>query len=142
VILPDPKPGLVIRYSFLWSHERAKGLVEGSKDRPCAIVVAARKQGSDTLVMVAPITHRTPDDPAASAEIPADVCRHLRLDAGRHWIRFDQLNQFFWPGYDLRRLPNGSYGYGMLPRGLFQQLLGGILDRSKKGRQIVIPRDE
>ena len=38
--LPDPKPGLVIRYSFLWSHERDRGAIEGSKDRPCAIVLA------------------------------------------------------------------------------------------------------
>lgn len=41
--LPDPKPGLVIRYGFLWSDERAGGAVEAAKDRPCAIVVAVRR---------------------------------------------------------------------------------------------------
>jgi hypothetical protein len=35
--LPAPKPGLVIRYSFLWSNEEAKGATDGAKDRPCAI---------------------------------------------------------------------------------------------------------
>ncbi len=32
--LPVPKPGLVIRYSFLWSNEHAAGATEGIKDRP------------------------------------------------------------------------------------------------------------
>lgn len=27
--LPVPKPGLVIRYSFLWSREHAQGAMEG-----------------------------------------------------------------------------------------------------------------
>jgi hypothetical protein len=34
VSFPAPKPGLVIRYSFLWSHEADAGAVEGAKDRP------------------------------------------------------------------------------------------------------------
>ena len=38
--LPVPLPGLVIRYSFLWSREARAGATEGRKDRPCAIVVA------------------------------------------------------------------------------------------------------
>jgi len=51
--LPIPKPGLVIRYSFLWNNEKAKGTVEGSKDRPCAIVVAVKRTADgdiDTIV--------------------------------------------------------------------------------------------
>lgn len=35
---PEPKPGLVIRYSFLWSHEAEAGADEAAKDRPLAIV--------------------------------------------------------------------------------------------------------
>jgi hypothetical protein len=35
--LPTPRPGLVIRYSFLWNTEKAQGAAEGSKDRPCVI---------------------------------------------------------------------------------------------------------
>jgi hypothetical protein len=42
--LPEPRPGLVIRYGFLWSHEAEAGAEEAAKDRPCAIVVAARRQ--------------------------------------------------------------------------------------------------
>jgi hypothetical protein len=36
--LPDPKPGLVIHYSYLWAHEHARGHEEGVKDRPAVIV--------------------------------------------------------------------------------------------------------
>jgi hypothetical protein len=135
--IPDPRPGLVIRYAFLWSHERDAGAIEGSKDRPCAIVVAMpRDEKGHVDTIVAPITHRQPDDIDASLEIPAAVCRSLDLDDGRHWIRFDELNRFLWPGYDLRPRPNGSYDYGMLPQGLFEQLRQGILtrQRSRKGR--------
>ena len=142
--IPVPKPGLVIRYSFLWSDERAQGAVEGSKDRPCAIVVAmSRDPNGDTQTVVAPITHRPPDDPAASIEIPAQACGSLGLDAGRHWLRLDELNRFVWPGYDLRAIPGkpGQYAYGMLPPGLFQQLRDGILARQKARATHLVARD-
>jgi hypothetical protein len=143
VSIPAPKPGLVIRYSFLWSHERDRGAVEGSKDRPCAIVVATpRDENGNIRTIVAPITHRAPADAGTSLEIPAAICRSLGLDEGRHWLRFDELNRFFWPGYDLRPRPDGRYDYGMLPPGLFEQLRRGIveLQRARKGR--VVPREE
>lgn len=112
--LPVPKPGLVIRYRFLWSSEHAEGAAEGVKDRPCAIVVAARRDPSGEIqTVVAPITHQPPEDPAASIEIPAATCRSLGLDSGRHWLRLDELNRFSWPGYDLRPLPGqpGRYDH-------------------------------
>jgi len=42
VPLPEPVPGLVIRYSYLWYAEHVLGREEGQKDRPCAIVAAIR----------------------------------------------------------------------------------------------------
>jgi hypothetical protein len=39
VSLPEPHPGLVIRYAYPWKREFDEGHEEGSKDRPCAIVV-------------------------------------------------------------------------------------------------------
>lgn len=147
--LPVPKPGLVIRYSFLWSSEHAQGALEGAKDRPCAIVVAARHDPSgDIQVIVAPITHRLPEDPTASIEIPAATCGTLGFDTGRHWgrhwLRLDELNRFAWPGFDLRPIPGqpGRYDYGMLPPGLFQQLRDGILARQKARSGRAIPRDD
>jgi hypothetical protein len=95
VSLPEPKPGLVIRYSFLWSHERDKGAVEGSKDRPCAIVLAMRRVENGLVqVVVAPITHSPPPDEDASVEIPAPTSLGLGLDDRRHWLRCEELNRF------------------------------------------------
>lgn len=132
--LPPPRPGLVIRYAFLWSHEARAGQEEAAKERPCAIVVAARRQAHGAIqTLVAPITHRPPNDPAASIEIPANVGRGLGLDGERHWVRIDELNSFGWPGYDLRPLPGqpGRYDYGMLPRALFEAVRMAILDRQR-----------
>jgi hypothetical protein len=132
--LPIPKPGLVIRYSFLWSNEEAEGASESSKDRPCAVVVAAHRDPSgDIDTIVAPITHWPPEDPTASIEIPAATCKSLGLDSGRHWLRLDEFNRLAWPGYDLRPIPGepSRYDYGMLPRTLFEKLRDGILARQK-----------
>ena len=59
--LPDPVPGLVIRYAYLWFGEYAAGQEEGVKDRPCAIVAAIRSdEDGNTRVLVLPITHTPP----------------------------------------------------------------------------------
>jgi len=143
VSIPTPKPGLVIRYSFLWSSEHKTGAIEGKKDRPCAIVVALPSNDSGQVrTVVAPITHTAPIDPKTSLEIPASVCESLGLDGARHWIRFDELNRFIWPGYDLRPRPNGSYHYGMLPRDLFEKLRSGIIEAQKARNAQVVLRDD
>ncbi len=143
--LPAPRPGLVIRYAFLWRADHAKGADTGAKDRPCAIVVAARRTESGEIdTIVAPITHRAPDDPAASIEIPAATCKALGLDDGRHWLRLDELNRFAWPGFDLRPIPGkpSRCDYGMLPPGLFAKLRDGILARQKAKPRRIVRRDE
>lgn len=141
---PTPRPGLVIRYGFLWSHERDAGAGEAAKDRPCAIVVAARREADgDVTVIVAPITHATPDDLGASIPLPQAVARTLGLDRGEHWLRLDELNRFIWPGYDLRAIPGrpGEYSYGLLPRPLFEQLREGVLARQRAMAGRVLGRD-
>jgi len=133
VKLPPPRPGLVIRYAFLWSHEARKGAVEAVKERPCAIVVAARKgTNGDVRVIVAPITHQPPADPTASIAVPPEVCRKLGLDSDAQWLRIDELNGFLWPGYDLRPLPGrDTVEYGLLPEALFRDLRMRILERQQ-----------
>ena len=140
---PAPKPGLVIRYSFLWSHEAAAGADEASKDRPCAIVVAAKLADGEIRTIVAPITHLEPEDPEASLELPATVSRMLKLDGERHWLRLDELNRFTWPGYDLRLIPGtkGEYAYGMLPQPIFEALRAKILSRSQAGKSSSLDRN-
>lgn len=142
---PEPKPGLVIRYAFLWSSEEDRGCVEAAKDRPCAIVVAAYNQSGAVQTIVAPVTHAPPlgGDLAASLEIPAAICKELGFDDGRHWLRLDELNRFLWPGYDLRPRPDDPdrWDYGMLPRDFFERMRQRIveLDRDRKNR--IMTRD-
>ena len=78
--LPIPRPGLVIRYSYLWAREHAEGREEGVKDRPCAVLVATRTDQGDLRVIVLPITHAPPGDPEAAVEIPPATKRRLGLD--------------------------------------------------------------
>jgi hypothetical protein len=137
VSFPAPRPGLVIRYAFLWSHEQDAGADEAAKARPCAVVVAAPKLGRGIRTLVAPITHAPPEDEADSIEIPSAVAKALCLDEAPHWLRLDELNLFTWPGYDLRPIPEtGRYDYGMLPQDLFEALRKGIVERQavKKAR--------
>ena len=79
--IPNPEPGLVISYAYLWHHEHRAGRDEGQKDRPSVIVLAVeRETDGATLVTVLPITHSAPREAAAVIEIPAAVKRHLGLD--------------------------------------------------------------
>lgn len=131
--VPEPRPGLVIRYAFLWRHEADRGAEEASKDRPCVIVAARRTERGDIRVVVAPITHEPPSNPDASIDLPSEVCQQLGLDGDRHWLRLDELNRFVWPGFDLRPVPRHSERceYGMLPPGLFERFRERLLARQR-----------
>ena len=136
--LPPPRPGLVIRYAYLWRREAQAGAAEGRKDRPCAIVLAVRKDAEgDLMVVVAPITTRPPQDTEAALALPPAVRRTLGLDEAPSWIMTDEVNLFAWPGFDLRAIPGrpGEYAYGMLPPRLFEDLRQRILAtiRSRRG---------
>jgi hypothetical protein len=133
---------LVIRYAFLWSHEAAQGKAEAAKDRPCAVIVAVRPMPrADLKVIVAPITHQLPRDSTASLELPLSACQKLGFDQGRHWLRFDELNEFAWPGFDLRPVPGqqGRFDYGMLAREVFEAARRAILARQKAGGGSIPP---
>jgi hypothetical protein len=69
--IPNPEPGLVISYAYLWHHEHQAGREEGQKDRPGVIVLTVERETDDaTIVTVLPITHSAPVDPASAVEIP------------------------------------------------------------------------
>jgi hypothetical protein len=142
VTLPAPVPGLVIRYAFLWSTEQAAGKSEAAKERPCVLVVALKRADGGISTVVAPITHRPPEDPEDSIEVPMPVCRSLGLVGDRHWIRVDELNSFGWPGFDIRPEPRtGRVDYGMIPRALYEQVRRRILERNEFKKVRRVPRD-
>ena len=94
---PEPEVGLVISYSYLWKEEE-QGLVEGRKDRPCAMVltveVPAAESSRRKQVAVAPITHSLPYDPNVAIEIPPRIKEHLGLDGKRSWVILEEVNIF------------------------------------------------
>ncbi len=118
--IPDPRPGLVIHYSYLWSHEAATGAEEGRKDRPAALLFFI---DDGDQAYVAPITHSEPTDPDAAIAIPTAVNNALGLDDDQSWIVVSELNAFTWPGADLRAIPGSDparYAYGFLPPKFFR----------------------
>jgi hypothetical protein len=115
---PVPRPGLVIRYSYLWESEARRGQEEGVKDRPCAIVLVVLREGQHPIVRVLPVTHTPPADPNDALEIPAVTKERLGLDSERSWVVLTEANDFIWPGPDLRPGTAGdldSVAYGFLP---------------------------
>jgi hypothetical protein len=73
--LPEPEPGLVVSYAYLWRAEHEAGHEEGRKDRPCAIILALeRSEDATTIVTVLPITHSPPADPATAAAKAGAYC--------------------------------------------------------------------
>ena len=100
--IPNPEPGLVISYAYLWHHEHQAGREEGQKNRPSVIVLAVEPEADDaTIVTVLPITYSPPADPISAIQIPLPVKRHLGLDDDRSWIVVDEGNEFLWPGYTM-----------------------------------------
>jgi hypothetical protein len=143
--LPEPVPGLVIRYSYLWFREYMAGREEGQKDRPCAIVAAIRTEAGEKRVLVLPITHSEPSAGAVGLEIPSAVKARLGLDVLRSWIVVSEYNEFVWPGPDLRRAPgadDSSVAYGLLPAGLFEAVRRALLETVGTGKARPVRRTE
>lgn len=143
---PEPQPGLVISYAYLWSDEAERGLVEGRKDRPCAIIVSIEhpEKVGRRQVAVAPVTHTPPHDPNVAIEIPRRVKEHLGLDGERSWIVLDEFNVFTWPGFDLRPIKDrdGRVDYGFLPPKFFASLIEKIGRLQEDGKVEQRSRDE
>lgn len=143
--LPEPIPGLVIRYSYLWASEFEEGREEGVKDRPCALVAAIKAgQDGETRVLVIPITHRTPTDTDV-IEIPRQIKERLGLDAERSWIVLSEANEFAWPGPDLRPVPGANLAtiaYGLLPPRFFATVRARFLAIVREGKAQRVPRTE
>lgn len=145
---PEPRAGLVVCYSYLWSEDAEQGLVEGKKDRPCAIILAIEKPGPEPTrqkqVAVAPITHSPPRDTNVAIEIPPRVKQHLGLDSERSWVTVNEVNVFRWPGFDLRPIKNGDgrIDYGYLPPKLFDRIIEKFKELESKGKVARASRDE
>ncbi len=140
---PTPQPGLVIRYSYLWTSEARAGREEGVKDRPCAIVLAIAAAQDRKRVIVLPITYREPQPPNEGIELPLAVKTRLGLDHERSWVIVTEGSDFIWPGPDLRPLTAEgpeSVAYGFLPPRLFNAIQSRFLVRARTGQASMTKR--
>jgi hypothetical protein len=141
--LPEPRPSLLIRYAYLWWDEAKAGSDAGRKDRPCMVVLTVSNDQGKAVVLVAPVTHRQPDAPSDGVEIPLSTKRRLGLDEKRSWIITTEVNQFEWPGPDLRpteRADPEDFAYGFIPAKLFDTVVSQIRANSKTVTERAVPR--
>ena len=142
---PEPKPGLVIRYAYLWAREKDEGRDESVKDRPAAVLLATQHQRGDLQVLALPITHSRPLDRDSAVEIPVNTRRRLGLDDDQSWIVVSECNVFAWPGPDLR-LARGagaeSIVYGFLPERLFEVVRQWFIALHEKAKARFVRRDD
>lgn len=141
--LPEPIPGLVIRYAYLWREEHQRGREEGVKDRPCAVILVTTNEADARVVTVLPITHTPPTHPALAVELPAATKRRLGLDDERSWVVLSEVNRFIWPGPDLRPVVAGdsaSVAYGELPAVLFREIKTKLTEALAARLVRVVPR--
>lgn len=132
------KSGDVIQYAYLWGYEDREGHVDGRKDRPCAVMIV---HASKHIVGVCPITHTPPKD-GYGVEVPSQTCARLGLDdQARCWIITTEMNQFVWPGPDIRKTSSGQHSYGLLPAALFKKVKAQLLANSAQGLRVMFRTD-
>jgi hypothetical protein len=135
VPLPEPRPGLVFRYDYLWSREAALGRDQG-KERPACLVAALDSTIAPRFVVILPITHTPPDKGTVGLEIPAKVRQAIGLDDAPSWVIVSDHNVDEWPNGGLAPVPGrpGVFSYGFIPPGLFAQVKAKFLELAGQGR--------
>lgn len=139
--LPDPQPGLVIRYDYLWTREAAAGRQQG-KDRPACLVAATDSAVKPRFVVILPITHTAASGDTVGIEIPVRVRAAIGLDDAPSWVIVSDHNVDEWPNAGLATIPSrpGTFSYGFVPPGLFKQIKGKFLELADQGRGAGIRR--
>lgn len=139
---PTPELGDVLAYAYLWVREAEAGQEEGLKDRPVVVVLATVVRDGATQLLVAPVTHSAPAAANGAVELPANVKRDLGLDRERSWIVTTEINQFRWPGPDVRLLDNGQPFWGAVPDWLLRRVREQLGAHAGRGRLGVAKRTE
>ena len=139
--LPEPKPGLVIRYDYLWTHNAAAGRDQG-KERPACLIAAMDSTASPRFVVILAITHTRPNKNTVGVEIPARVRERLGLGDVPSWVIVSEHNVDEWPNSGLAPLPgrSGAFSYGFIPPRLFAQVKAKFLELYEKGQSSGVRR--
>jgi len=135
VALPEPKPGLVVRYDYLWLDESTAGRDQG-KDRPACLLAASDAAIRPRFVVILPITHSAPGGATTGIEIPPKVRQAIGLDNEPCWVIVSEHNVDAWPTTGLQPIPGhpGVFAYGFIPPRLFAQIRAKFLELAREGR--------
>lgn len=139
--LPEPEPGLVVRYDYLWAREADAGK-SSSKIRPACLVAASDDTRNPRFVVLLPITHSPPKGQTVAIEIPQAVCEHLGLDEGRSWVIVSEFNVDDWPNAGLVPVPakRAKFSYGFVPPKLFAAIKARFLALNTQKRAKAVRR--
>jgi hypothetical protein len=146
VALAEPKPGLVVRYDYLWTHEylRTDGAAghDQGKDRPTCIVAATDSLMRPRHVVLLPITHAPPAGGTVGVEVPAKVKQAIGLDDAPSRVIVSEHNIDEWPNAGLSPVPGkpGVFAYGFIPPGLFKQIKAGFLELARQKKTEAVRR--
>lgn len=138
---PEPKPGLVVRYDYLWTHEAARGQDQG-KDRPACLVAASDSVLRPRYVVLLPITHTPPSGDTVGIEIPAKVKAAIGLDDVPSWVIVSEHNVDEWPSGGVSPVPGktGVFAYGIIPPGLFTRIKAEFVTLARQKRSAAVRR--
>ncbi len=137
--IPEPEPGLVIRYDYLWSRESEAGT---GKDRPACLVAASDRSATPRYVVILLITHSPPGATTVAVAIPPAVGRALGLDDAPSWVVVSEHNVDEWPNGGLSPVPGETarFAYGFVPPRLFAQIRSKFVELARSGRTAGVRR--
>jgi hypothetical protein len=141
VALPEPRPGLVVRYDYLWTEEAAAGRDQG-KDRPACLIAASDSSSRPRFVVLLPITHTEPAGSTVGIGIPPKVRQALGLDDEPCRVIVSEHSIDEWPNAGLQPIPGrpGAFAYGFVPPRLFARIKAGFVELAKAGRSPGVTR--
>ena len=139
--LLQPRPGLVVRYDYLWAGEAAEGRDHG-KDRPACLVAASDAGASPRFVVLLPITHTPPREGTVGIAVPPRVAEAIGLDDRPGWVIVSEHNVDTWPNGGLQPLPGqpGVFAYGFIPPALFARIKGEFLTLARQRKSSAVRR--
>ena len=131
--VPEPKPGLIVRYDYLWLDEATAGRDHG-KDRPACLVAASDSSSRPRFLVILPITHSPPAGDTVGIEIPPKVRRAVGLSDEPCWVIVSEHNVDEWPNAGLQPLPGrpGIFSYGFIPPRLFAEIKRRFLELARR----------
>ncbi len=138
---PEPQPGQIIRFDYLWKREEERGAMQGMKDRPCVVLAKTTCEHTGAeAVIVCPITHSPPYEDQECVRISKKDSRQMGLSKSEQWVKTDEANVVPWSDPGIIRATPTKWLFGRVPKYAFEAIRQSVLDCSKKQRLEMVNR--